>query len=140
MAQGAIDEFTARLRGTSGVGRTADSVPNQLRLAEASAEVDAARLLHRSDIREMLDKAARGDAFTELDRARYRRDKAFIVKLSIQAVNRIFEAAGARAVMDSDPIQRFHRDAHGASHHAALGWDVAAEQYGRAALGLGPNL
>ena len=140
MAQGAIDEFTARLRGTSGVGRTADSVPNQLRLAEASAEVDAARLLHRSDIREMLDKAARGDAFTELDRARYRRDKAFIVKLSIQAVNRIFEAAGARAVMDSDPIQRFHRDAHGASHHAALGWDVAAEQYGRQALGLGPSV
>jgi 3-hydroxy-9,10-secoandrosta-1,3,5(10)-triene-9,17-dione monooxygenase len=140
MAQGAIDEFTARLRGTSGIGRTADSVPNQLRLAEASAEVDAARLLHRSDIREMLDKAARGDAFTELDRARYRRDKAFIVKLSIQAVNRIFEAAGARAVMDSDPIQRFHRDAHGASHHAALGWDVAAEQYGQQALGLGPSL
>jgi alkylation response protein AidB-like acyl-CoA dehydrogenase len=88
----------------------------------------------------MLDKAACGDAFTELDRARYRRDKAFIVKLSIQAVNRIFEAAGARAVMDSDPIQRFHRDAHGASHHAALGWDVAAEQYGRQALGLGPSV
>jgi alkylation response protein AidB-like acyl-CoA dehydrogenase len=88
----------------------------------------------------MLDKAARGDAFTELDRARYRRDKAFIVKLGIQAVNRIFEAAGARAVMDSDPIQRFHRDAHGASHHAALGWDVAAEQYGRQALGLGPSV
>lgn len=140
MAQGAVDELTSRLRGTSGIGRTADSVPSQLRLAEASAEVDAARLLHRSDIHEMFDKAARGDVFTDLDRARYRRDKAFIVKLCVQAVNRIFEAAGARAVMDSDPIQRLHRDAHGASHHAALGWDVAAEQYGRAALGLGPSL
>jgi alkylation response protein AidB-like acyl-CoA dehydrogenase len=139
IAQGAVDEFAARLRGTSGPGRTADSVAAQLRLAEASAEVDAARTLHRHDIREMLDKAARGDEFTEGDRARYRRDKAFVAKLSVQAVNRLFEASGARAVLESEPMQRFHRDAHGASHHAALSWDVAAEQFGRHALGLGPG-
>jgi 3-hydroxy-9,10-secoandrosta-1,3,5(10)-triene-9,17-dione monooxygenase len=139
IAQGAVDEFTSRLRGTSGPGRTADSVPLQLRLAEASAEVDAARLIHRQSVREMLDRAAREEPFTELDRARYRRDKAFVVKLSVQAVNRLFEASGARAVLESEPIQRFHRDAHGVSHHAALGWDVAAEQFGRQALGLGPG-
>jgi 3-hydroxy-9,10-secoandrosta-1,3,5(10)-triene-9,17-dione monooxygenase len=139
IAQGAVDEFAARLRGTSGPGRTADSVAAQLRLAEASAEVDAARTLHRHDIREMLDKAARGDEFTDGDRARYRRDKAFVAKLSVQVVNRLFEASGARAVLESEPMQRFHRDAHGASHHAALGWDVAAEQFGRHALGLGPG-
>jgi alkylation response protein AidB-like acyl-CoA dehydrogenase len=139
VAQGAVDEFAARLRGTSGPGRTADSVAAQLRLAEASAEVDAARTLHRHDIREMLDKAARGDEFTDGDRARYRRDKAFVAKLSVQAVNRLFEASGARAVLESEPMQRFHRDAHGASHHAALSWDVAAEQFGRHALGLGPG-
>jgi hypothetical protein len=40
--------------------------------------------------------------------------------------------------MESDPIQRFHRDANGASHHAALSWDVWAEQYGRQLLELGP--
>jgi 3-hydroxy-9,10-secoandrosta-1,3,5(10)-triene-9,17-dione monooxygenase len=139
IAQGAVDEFAARLRGTSGPGRTADSVAAQLRLAEASAEVDAARTLHRHDIREMLDKAARGDEFTDGDRARYRRDKAFVAKLSVQAVNRLFEAGGARAVLESEPMQRFHRDAHAASHHAALSWDVAAEQFGRHALGLGPG-
>ena len=139
MAQGAVDEFTSRLLGTSGPGRTAESVPLQLRLAEAAAEVDAARTLHRHDILEMLDKAARGEAFTDADRARYRRDKAFVAKLSVQAVNRLFEAGGARAVLASDPLQRFHRDANGAAHHAALGWDVAAEQFGRHALGLPPT-
>jgi 3-hydroxy-9,10-secoandrosta-1,3,5(10)-triene-9,17-dione monooxygenase len=137
IAQGAIDAFTSRLRGTSGAGRTADSVALQLRLAEASAEVDAARALHRQDIREILDKAARGDAFTELDRARYRRDKAFVARLSVQAVNRLFEAGGARAVLDSEPLQRFHRDAHSASHHVALTWDGWAEQFGRLALRAG---
>lgn len=138
MAQGAIDEFTARAQRGSGPGRSAESVALQLRLAEASAEVDAARALHRADIREMLDRAARSETFTLLDRARYRRDKAYVVKLAVQATNRIYEAAGARAIMDSEPIQRFHRDAHAASHHAALGWDVAAELFGRQALGLGP--
>jgi 3-hydroxy-9,10-secoandrosta-1,3,5(10)-triene-9,17-dione monooxygenase len=140
MAQGAVDEFTARLRGTSGPGRTADSVPVQLRLAEAAPEVDAARTLHRQDIREILDKAAHGEAFTDGDRARYRRDKAFVARLCVQAVNRLYEASGAHAVLDSAPMQRFHRDAHGASHHAALSWDVAAEQFGRYALGLAPSL
>jgi len=137
MAQGAIDEFVARLRGTSGLGRTADSAALQLRLAEASAEVDAARALHRSDTREMLDRAERGLPFTEVDRARYRRDKAFVACLCVRAVNRLFEASGAHAVLEADPIQRFHRDVHGASHHAALTWDPPAEHFGRLALGLG---
>ena len=135
MAQGALDALTSRLRGTSGPGATADSVPLHLRIAEASAEVDAARALHRADIREMLDRAARGDVLTDLDRARFRRDKAFVAKLSLRAVNRLFEAAGARAVLDADPIQRFHRDAHAASHHAALVWDTFAAQFGREAVG-----
>jgi 3-hydroxy-9,10-secoandrosta-1,3,5(10)-triene-9,17-dione monooxygenase len=137
IAQGAVDEFTARVMTSSTPGRTAESAALQLRLAEASAEVDAARALHRADVREMLEKAARDEPLTERDRARYRRDKAFVSKLCVQAVNRLFEASGARAVLESEPIQRFHRDVHGASHHAALSWDVWAEQFGRQALGLG---
>jgi len=42
--------------------------------------------------------------------------------------------------MDSEPIQRCHRDAHGASHHAALSWDLVAEQFGKQAVGGGPQL
>ena len=87
----------------------------------------------------MLDRAARGDAFTDLDRARYRRDKAFVARLCVRAVDRLFEGGGARAILDADPIQRCHRDAHGASHHAALSWDLVAEQFGRQALGLPPT-
>ena len=132
MAQGAVEALAARLRGTAGPGATADSVALQLRLAESSAEVDAARTLHRADVREMLDRGARAEALTELDRARFRRDKAYVTKLCVSAVNRLFEAAGARAVYDSEPLQRFHRDIHTASHHTALVWDPVAEQFGQA--------
>ena len=137
MAQGVIDEFTARARRGTGPGRSADSVPIQLRLAEASAEVDAARTLRRAAIREMLERAGHGGGFTPVDRPRYLRDKAFVVRLCVQAVNRLFEASGAHAIMDSEPIQRLHRDVHAASHHAGLSWDIAAEQFGRLALGSG---
>ncbi len=126
--------FTARLRGTTGAGRTADSVALQLRLAEAAAEVDTARALHATDVHEMLDRARRGAEFTQLDRARYRRDKAFLTRLCVRAVDRLLEAGGARAVLESDPLQRFHRDVHSASHHAALAWDTWAEDFGRQAL------
>jgi 3-hydroxy-9,10-secoandrosta-1,3,5(10)-triene-9,17-dione monooxygenase len=139
IAQGAVDEFVARARRMSGPGRSTDSVALQLRLAEAAAEVDAARALHRQDIQEILDRAARGEGFGELDRIRYRRDKAFIARLCVRAVDRLFEGSGARAVLDAEPIQRFHRDAHGASHHAALSWDLVAEQFGRQAFGPAPS-
>ena len=138
IAQGAVDEFVARAQRMSGPGRSADSVALQLRLAESAAEVDAARALHRQDIREILDRAARGEGFSELDRIRYRRDKAFIARLCVRAVDRLFEGSGARAVLDAEPIQRCHRDAHGASHHAALSWDLVAEQFGRQAMGIAP--
>lgn len=136
MAQGVVDEFTSRARRGAGTGRTANSVPLQLRLAEASAEVDTARMLHRADVEEILDRANQGGPFQPLDRARYVRDASFAVNLCVQAVNRLYMASGARAIMDSEPIQRLHRDVHAASHHAALSWDVAAEQFGRRALDL----
>jgi alkylation response protein AidB-like acyl-CoA dehydrogenase len=107
IAQGAVDEFTARLRGTSGPGRSAESVPVQVRLAEAAAEVEAARALLQHAIADMLAKAERGEAFTPLERARYRRDKNFAAKLCVQAVNRLFEAAAAAPSGSRRPCSAF---------------------------------
>jgi 3-hydroxy-9,10-secoandrosta-1,3,5(10)-triene-9,17-dione monooxygenase len=139
IAQGAVDEFTAHLRGTSGHGRTADSALVQVRLAEAAVEVEAARELQRSSVREILDKADRGEEFPQLERARYRRNKNFAARLCVQAVNRLFEASGGGAIFESAAIQRLHRDAHAAAHHQGLNWDAAAEEFGRQALGLPPG-
>lgn len=139
MAQGAVDAFTSSLQGTSGHGRTADSAIVQVRLAEAAAEVDAAREFFRRTIREILEKAARGEMFTNLERARYRRNKTFAAKLCVQAVNRLFAGSGGGALQESEPMQRFHRDVHAASHHQGISWDAAAEDFGRQALGLPPG-
>ena len=57
IAQGMIDEFTGRLIGTAGPGRTADSPAIHLRLSEAAAEMDAARIFLHHDICEIFQNA-----------------------------------------------------------------------------------
>ena len=138
MARGMVETFASQLQGRKrpdGTGLT-HAVASQLRLAESSAEVDAACHVLRQNTREILDRAARGETPTLLDRARYRRDHAFMVKLAVQAVSRLFEASGGHALQESNPLQRFHRDALAASQHLGVRWDENAELYGRVALGL----
>ena len=139
IAQGMIDEFTARLEGTTGPGRTADSPAVHTRLAQASAETDAARTVMQQDIREILRKGKDGESFTPLERARFRRDKAFTVQLCQQAVNRLFDISGGHGIFDSTPLQRFHRDAQAVAHRDGLVMDLGGRDYGRVALGLPPE-
>ena len=134
VAQGCVDEFVRRTSARGGIsGR--DSAVVQVRLAQAASEVDAARALFQSDIREMLDKGRRGDAITSLDRARWVRDKAFAAKLSLQAVDRLFDISGGHALFQSEAIQRFHRDAQAMAHRDILTLDFVGQNYGRLALG-----
>ena len=139
IAQGMIDEFIARLSGTSGTGRTAESQAVHIRLSQTCAEVDAARALVRQDVREILDRAESGQPYPTLDRARYRRDKAYATSLCLQAVNRLFDVSGGHALFDSSALQRHHRDAHAAAHRDTLTMDFAGQDFGRLALRLRPD-
>jgi 3-hydroxy-9,10-secoandrosta-1,3,5(10)-triene-9,17-dione monooxygenase len=134
IAQGMIDEFIARLTGTTGPTRSSESPAVHLRLSQASAEVDAARALVRQDVREILDRAEAGEGYAPIDRARYRRDKAYAVQLCLQAVNRLFDVSGGHALFDSAALQRYHRDAHAAAHRDTLTMDFAGQDFGRLAL------
>ena len=139
IATGMIDEFIARFTGTSGPGRSAESPAVHLRLSQATAEVDAARALMDRDIDEIFRKAGAGEVFAPLERARFRRDKAFITQQCLQAVNRLFDLSGGHALFDSVPLQRFHRDAQAVAHRDTLIMDLGGQQYGRVALGLEPD-
>ena len=134
-----IEEFTAPLVGTSGPGRTAESGGVQLRLSQASAEVDAALALLREDIREIFQKAQSGETFSTLERARFRRDKAFVAQLCLRSINRLFDISGGHALFDSIALQRYHRDAQAMAHRDGLIMELGGLQYGRVALGLEPD-
>ena len=139
LARGMIDEFVARLSGTAGPGRTADSPAIHLRLSQASAETDAAQALMDLDVQETLRKGREAESFSPLERARFRRDKAFCAQLCLQAVNRLFDLSGGHSLFDSEPLQRFHRDAQAMAHRDGLIMDLGGQQYGRVALGLEPD-
>lgn len=136
IAQGMLDEFIAKTAGTAGAAKSADSPAVHIRVSQAAAEVDAGRALMQRDVREVLDVAAAGGGFTTLDRAKYRRDKAYVTQLCLQAVNRLFDISGGHGLFDSDPLQRFHRDAHAVAHRDTLIMDLGGQEYGRVVLGL----
>ncbi|HWC30380.1 MAG TPA: acyl-CoA dehydrogenase family protein [Dehalococcoidia bacterium] len=141
IAQAAVENFIERLQGTTGAGRrTAESATIQARLAESSVEADTARLIVTHDTRELMARAMAGDVLSDLETLRYRRNVAYVSRLCVSAVDRLFEASGGRSLYDSDPMQRIHRDVHAGAHQTALFWDTVAEAYGRAAFGLPPLL
>jgi len=137
MAAGAVADFEAMLMTRKVRGKPLAELTNlQLRLAEASAEVEAARLLALSTATDNMAIVDSGAMLSLADLARSRRNAAFAVKLAKSATQRVFEATGGHGIYVSQPIQRAFRDVQAAASHIALGWDFSGIIYGRHALGL----
>jgi 3-hydroxy-9,10-secoandrosta-1,3,5(10)-triene-9,17-dione monooxygenase len=142
MARGAVTTFRQSMIDQSAPMRTgamAQLAGVQMRLAEASMEVEAAQLLVQHDLYDLFSRARRGDVATVEQRMHSRCCQTYVATLCVRAVDRLFAAAGGRALQEAHTLQRFHRDAHAASHHAGLSWDILSEQYGRVLLGLDPT-
>ena len=139
ITQSMIDEFIARMRVGNNANRTAESQAIQIRLTNACAALDACRALMQADVREMMEQAGRGEPFSDLQRAKYDRDKAWIVHLCKDAVNSLYDVCGAHALFEDDPLQRMHRDANALPHRDGLVVDFAGENFGRVSLGLPPK-
>jgi 3-hydroxy-9,10-secoandrosta-1,3,5(10)-triene-9,17-dione monooxygenase len=142
MAQGAVESFrstmASKVSGPRG-GQVAQLSGVQVRIAGATTEVRTAGRIMQHEINEVLERARRNEMPTLEERLQARCTQAYVATLCVQAVNRVFEGGGAHALFDRSPLQRFHRDVHAASHHAALSWDIWSEQYGRVLLGLEPT-
>jgi alkylation response protein AidB-like acyl-CoA dehydrogenase len=140
VALGAVERFTETLRHREARGmRLADVGPLQMRIAEAAAEVDCAKLLLLDACRRTMTSLERGERLTIDERARNRRDQGYTVLLATRAVDRLFAATGGGGLQLGDEMQRAFRDVHGVQAHLYLGWDIAATTYGRVALGLDPG-
>jgi alkylation response protein AidB-like acyl-CoA dehydrogenase len=140
VAESLLDQVTTEMttRASRGVP-IAEYQSLQLHIAEAAAEIDAARLLLMRDTGDAMTAMQDGRDLTLLERARNRRDHAYIVRLCRQAVGRLFTAVGGQGIFLDNAAQRKFRDIHAMSGHLALGWDIAGTTYGRVALGLEPD-
>jgi 3-hydroxy-9,10-secoandrosta-1,3,5(10)-triene-9,17-dione monooxygenase len=55
-------------------------------------------------------------------------------------VDSLISAYGASAMAESNPLQAYMRDIHAASRHAVANPAANAELFGRAVLGVEPNI
>jgi 3-hydroxy-9,10-secoandrosta-1,3,5(10)-triene-9,17-dione monooxygenase len=138
-AQACLDDYVevARHRAsTYNRARLGDLQSTQIKIAEASAKIDAARLIMRSTCIEAMADARRGHVPDTAAKTKSRRDGAYSVNLCTEAVSLLFAASGARGLFTTAALQRQFRDAHAINSHLAFNFDAAGTNYGRVALGL----
>jgi alkylation response protein AidB-like acyl-CoA dehydrogenase len=145
-AQGALEDYLGQTsrRVTRGAvaganNRMAEFATIQLRVAEAAASIDAARLVLLRDLRHVTHKIRDGGAADVEDRITSRRGQAFAVSLAIRAVDALNASTGGNGLEQSNSVQRAWRDANAVGRHISLNWDAVGTMYGQMALGLEPK-
>ncbi len=142
MAQDMYDQTIARFGvGTSLTSKSpiAEHGTIQSRVAEAGAQIDAARLLLYKGFQESLRLAEAGAVPPVADKLRWRRDGTYAAVLASNAGTSLFRAAGGNAIRLSNPMQRHMRDLNAAMGHFHVNWDANSAAYGRVAMGLHPD-
>ena len=138
IARGALDYVENEFRDRVGVvGVKLSELPTaQARVAEANAEIDAAKALLIQVSVEATDFAER-DVHPELEqRARWRLNNAYATQLSIRAVERLYPLLGARGLDAANPFMRAWRDVHAVGQQITQAWDMQATNAGRIRFGL----
>ncbi|WP_315833753.1 acyl-CoA dehydrogenase family protein [Bradyrhizobium prioriisuperbiae] len=138
-AQACLDDYVdiARHRAsTYNRAKLGDLQTTQIKIAEASAKIDAARMIMRRTCIDAMADVRRGYIPPIPEKTRYRRDGAFSVNLCTEAVSLLFSASGARGLYTTGALQRQFRDAHAVNAHIAFSFDAAGTNYGRVALDL----
>ena len=135
VADAFLDDYVAYTRERRGLsGPVAELQGTQIGVGVSAAELLAAGRLIFGVARDAMAVLERGGRLTSEERARTRLGAAFGAQLCLSAVQRLFNAAGARALFVDSAMQRLMRDLYAVSAHRALAWDASAAAYGAAML------
>jgi alkylation response protein AidB-like acyl-CoA dehydrogenase len=135
-----IEHASARGITHTNFGKQIESTGFQIQVADAALKIETA-YLHALRAADDLDRAAQSGQHPDLAaRSRARVDTALVAKYCREAVDLLISAHGTSSLADSNRLQRLWRDIHVASHHAITEWQVNLEIYGKALLGVEPNI
>lgn len=127
-----------RVRAYTGVN-VGTATPALMRLAESTHQVGAARAFLEKTWQEHAEHSERHQYPSRETLAFWRTNQAYAVKMCIQAVDRLFEAAGGTSWFESSEMQRLFRDSHMTGAHAYTDYDICAQILGRELMGLDPD-
>jgi alkylation response protein AidB-like acyl-CoA dehydrogenase len=89
----------------------------------------------------LIDEAALAErTITYLEQTRNKGETVFATDLLIKAVDKLMYVSGSSGFSENTPLQRYWRDLNVAARHAANVPNVGYEMYGRALMGVEPNI
>lgn len=145
-AAGALDDYVAAVgnrttRGAvaGGAAKMAEFPTIQIRVAEATAAVDAAREIVLRDLRRRNAVSRTGRLATVEERIESRRGQAFAVKLALSATEALNASTGGQGLALANPVQRAWRDVNAVARHISFNWDAVGSMVGQLSLGLEPK-
>jgi alkylation response protein AidB-like acyl-CoA dehydrogenase len=141
-ADGMIEEFTKRQRTRKNVLTGAQGILNPahyMRLAESAHELESLSVYYRHLVELIQRHGERRERLTEENFLGMQSKIPFLTRRAIHLIDRLMEAAGASAMADFNPMQRYWRDSRTAGLHVASDYDVSLQQHGRFMVGLGPT-
>lgn len=116
--------------------RQAEAPVTHLVVGEASAKLDAARVILEKHAEDLDASAASGVYMDYLQRARIRRDVGYAETLIWQAVDMLASASGGSLAAVNNPMTKIWQDARVASLHGIVNPSLNFETYGRLLCGL----
>jgi alkylation response protein AidB-like acyl-CoA dehydrogenase len=141
IARAAIDAFVTLAHDKTPLGSSAllrDKPSAQIDLARAEALLRAGRAFLFEAVEGLWDEAAAGRPCSLRQRALVRVATAQAAAMSTQAVDLLYNASGASALFETNPLERCFRDVHATTQHIATSGNNF-ETGGRILFGLDPG-
>lgn len=138
IARSAIDELVSLAAAKVATGqrrRLAERPFVQMQVAQAEAELRAARSFLFGTVTESWERAERGIEASLADRAALRLAATNAARTSASVTDRMYEAGGGTSVYATSRLQRDFRDVHTATQHMMIA-PATLELAGRILLGL----
>jgi alkylation response protein AidB-like acyl-CoA dehydrogenase len=135
-----IEKAPNRAIASTRYTKQTDSVAFQVAVAEAAAKIDTAKLHAMRAAADTDATGVRGEMPDMRIRTRIRMDNSWASQQCREAVQLLMTAHGTSAFAESSPLQRIWRDLGTATHHAIAAPNVCKEVYGKALLGVEPQI
>ncbi len=141
-ADGMIEEYRNRTKVRRSVMTNAPGLLNpasQMRLAESVHEIESLTAYLRELANRMQSFGERGERPTEDEFNSMLYTFPFITDRVIGVIQRLWQGAGASAILESNPMQRYWRDVQACRLHFGSDYDTHRIQHGRGLLGMPPT-